>query len=638
MKKLAFLVVVTAILFCTSALIPSPAALAKTDKLFEKEKLIEKKDGIPGRYIVVLDEAKLGSDLAQPTVESNAQYLAAVYGGEVNNSFSTAIKGFVSDMTPDQAMAMSRDENVLYVEQDAPVYLAASQANAGWHLDRVDQRNLPWNGSYNYSATGAGVHAYIIDTGIRATHVEFGGRATAVFDNIGDGQNGNDCNGHGTHVAGIIGSSTYGVAKGVFLHGVRIMPCTGNGSIANLLSGVNWVMANRQNPAVANISLTAAGSSLSLETAITNAVNSGVVFTIASGNANGDACNYTPARTPAAITVGASDETDLRALYSNGGPCVDLFAPGNRVDSTWASSDTAIANLSGSSMASPMAAGAAALYLQGHPSATASSVRSAMVSAATTGVMDTLDSTSPNKLLYSLFDGAPAPTPTPTATPTATPTPTPSPTSTPNNTRVTVKKRVHSNSNGTNSTTQFPYAAVNLTTSSFTLASNQDYVDPNVQPSTPTNPIVVTEAAVEGWQLTSISCIDAAGGTANAAVDLANQKVSLVVGPSQQIECTFISDEIGPTAADAYLSGRVTDRFGFGIRNIRMYLTDPLSGQTRSTRTNAFGYYIFEQVEVGHTYILGVVEGKKWSFSSPARIVTPTDNLSDLNFFADGSN
>src|SRR5437762_2842990 len=280
-------------------------------------------------------------------------------------------------MTPKQEAAMSDDDNVLFIEPDAPISIASSQLNAPWNLDRVDQRNMPWSGSYDYIPTGSGVHAYIIDTGIRSTHVEFGGPASAVYDNVGDGQNGNDCNGHGTHVAGIIGSATWGVAKNVFLHGVRVIPCDGNGQISNVIAGIDWVTSYRVNPAVANISLAAAGGSPSLETSLTNSINSGVTYAVAAGNGAGDACNFTPARTPAALTVGASDELDLRARYSNLGPCIDLFAPGNAVVSTWSSTDTATNNLSGTSMAAPMVAGVAALYLESHPTASSSTVASA---------------------------------------------------------------------------------------------------------------------------------------------------------------------------------------------------------------------------------------------------------------------
>ena len=631
MKKLFFLSVFASILL-TGAGLRSDHSHAKAGKLLSKA------NGIPNQYIVVLDQDVIGKSLAQPTVESHAQYLASIYGGSVKKVFSSALEGFVAEMNAEQAKLMSRETNVLLVEQDAPISIESTQLNAQWNLDRVDQRNLPWDTMYGYTETGSGVHAYIIDTGIWPTHVEFGGRANAAYDNVGDGRNGIDCNGHGTHVAGIIGAATWGVAKNVYLHGVRVLPCSGSGQISNLIDGINWVTQNHQNPAVANISMDALGISPSLETSLTNSINAGVTYAIAAGNDAADACNYTPARTPAAITVGGSDQTDLRARYSNWGTCVDIFAPGHMIVSTWTGSDTATNTLSGTSMSAPMVAGVAALYLEAHPTASSATVTQAILSSGTSGVLTTNDTSSPNLLLYSWVNGAPAPppspTPTPTPTPTPSPTPTPTPTPTPSPTtkaRVTIKKKAQSTTTTTTTDTEFPYSAVHLSTSSFMLQDNQDYSDSNVQPTTMQDPIVVTEAPVLGWQLTSISCVDTAGGTVNAAVDLANEKVSLAAADSQQIECTFTSQPLAPTAAPVTVGGRVVDGFGRGVRGIQMSIYDPTTNQTRYTLTNSFGYYFFDNVIAGRAYIV-TAYSPRYTITSGSQLVNVDNDLLDLNF------
>jgi PKD repeat protein len=275
---------------------------------------------------------------------------------------------------------------VLRVEQNAVVQAIADEPNAPWDLDRVDQHDLPLNASYIYNATGDGVDAYVIDTGIRSTHNEFGGRAAAGVDEVGDGWGTEDCYGHGTHVAGTLGGANYGVAKNVRLISVRVLDCDGSGTYEGVIAGVDWVTADHQagHPAVANMSL-AGGYAQILNDAVTSSINSGVVYAVAAANSYEDACNYSPASTPAAITVGATDAGDAEADFSDRGTCVDIWAPGVNVTSAWNYDDFSTLTISGTSMASPHVAGAAAIYLQGHPNATASEVDNALKTNATTG-------------------------------------------------------------------------------------------------------------------------------------------------------------------------------------------------------------------------------------------------------------
>ena len=281
------------------------------------------------------------------------------------------------------------------------MYASTTQSGATWGLDRIDQRNLPLNGQYTYNWTGSGVRAYIIDTGIRTTHTQFGGRASAVFDAFGG--NGQDCNGHGTHVAGTVGGSTYGVAKSALLRAVRVLDCAGNGTDATVISGVDWVTANHISPAVANMSL-GGGASSALDTAVTNSINSGVTYSIAAGNSNTDACTQSPARVAAAITVGSTTSSDARSSFSNIGTCLDIFAPGVNITSAWGLGGNSATNtISGTSMATPHVTGATALYLQSHPGSSPATIRNALVNNSTTGHITNVGTGSPNRLLYTLF-------------------------------------------------------------------------------------------------------------------------------------------------------------------------------------------------------------------------------------------
>jgi serine protease len=321
-------------------------------------------------------------------------------------TFSVAIQGGVYELDEAQAAELANDPAVDYVEKDEAVRISTSQAGATWGLDRIDQSDLPLNQTYNYQAGGAQVNAYIIDTGINLTHQDFAGRAVSAIDIVDNDSDATDCNGHGTHVAGTIGSNTYGVAKNVRLYGVRVLDCFGSGSFSDVVEGIEWVTAHHVKPAVANMSL-GGPVSQAIDDAVNAAVAAGVTFVVAAGNENANACNGSPARVPAAITVGATDSADNRASYSNYGSCVDIFAPGTDITSLWYDSSTATQTISGTSMASPHVAGVVALYLAQHPNALPAEVSSEVVAGAVNGKVKTPGSASPNKLLNIAFiDGS----------------------------------------------------------------------------------------------------------------------------------------------------------------------------------------------------------------------------------------
>ncbi len=369
---------------------------------------------VPGRYIVVLkDDA--AREPGQPywagrEVRDVAQEMALLYSAEVRHVYQHALKGFAVAMSPQQVEKLAKDSRVAYVEEDGVMHAIATQNNATWGLDRIDQRSLPLSGTYTYDTTASNVRAYIIDTGILATHNDFGGRVGSGYTAISDGRGTTDCNGHGTHVAGTVGGATYGVAKGVQLYPVRVLDCNGSGTTSGVIAGVDWVTANHVKPAVANMSLGGSASS-SLDTAVSNSINAGVFYAVAAGNDNRDACNYSPARVAAAMTVGSTTSSDARSSFSNYGTCVDIFAPGSSITSTWYTSNTATNTISGTSMASPHVAGAGALALAANPSATPSQVTSTILNAATSGKLSGIGTGSPNLLLYTLFGGAPADNP-----------------------------------------------------------------------------------------------------------------------------------------------------------------------------------------------------------------------------------
>jgi subtilisin family serine protease len=400
MRKTLLLLAALALSLTALVSSDSPGARTSASPAPKKQKLHKKEKAVPGNYIVVLDDTAAGEPGAFSQADQLTDVLVSAYGGKVKRRYKAALNGYAAEMTEEEALALSEDPRVQFVEEDAVVTIDATQTGATWGLDRIDQRDRPLNGTYIYNYTGSGVRAYIIDTGIRTAHTQFGGRAAVSYDAFGG--NGQDCNGHGTHVAGTVGGSTYGVAKSVQLRAVRVLNCSGSGTTSGVIAGVNWVASNRVLPAVANMSL-GGGASSSLDTAVNNAINRGVTFAVAAGNSNANACNYSPARVAAAITVGSTTSSDARSSFSNFGTCVDIFAPGSSITSAWSTSNTATRTISGTSMASPHVAGAAALYLQANPGATNATVRNALVNGSTTNRISSVGTGSPNRLLYTLF-------------------------------------------------------------------------------------------------------------------------------------------------------------------------------------------------------------------------------------------
>ncbi|MFY7002646.1 S8 family peptidase [Acinetobacter pittii] len=356
----------------------------------------EAKGIIKNQYIVILNK-DVGSS------NEFAQGIAKQHGGKVLQTYDAVLKGFAIYL-PDVAgtafvEAMKKNPKVVSIENDTIMKVdATTQSNPDWGLDRIDQRNLPLDSAYSYLQTGSGTTAYIVDTGIFSTHQQFSGLVLSGYTAISDGNGTSDCHGHGTHVAGTVGGSTYGVAKNVSLVPIRILGCDGSGASSNVIAGLDWILKNGKKPAVVNMSL-GGEANTSLDSAVENLFNNGYVMVVAAGNSNTDACSSSPARVSKAITVAATDNTDTRASYSNYGSCVDIFAPGSQINSSWIGSNTATKVLNGTSMATPHVVGVVAEMLQSTPTATPQTISTNLLNQASSNVVKN-PSGSPNRLLY----------------------------------------------------------------------------------------------------------------------------------------------------------------------------------------------------------------------------------------------
>jgi aqualysin 1 len=352
---------------------------------------------IPDRYIVMFE-----NDVPRNAISMAANRVMQENDGNEVTHIYGVIPAFAAKLDARTLDALRRNPQVAYIEQDIMMYASTVHSTSADGIDRVDQRTLPRDGLFDdYGNTGADVHVYVIDTGIRTTHSEFTGRVGAGRDTVDNDADPSDCHGHGTHVASTAVGTQYGLAKGATVHGVRVLNCQGSGTNSGVIAGVDWVTSNHIKPAVANMSL-GGGANSTLDQAVANSVAAGVTYAVAAGNDNANACNYSPARTASAITVAAADDSDKRASFSNYGTCVDIFAPGVTILGAWHSSDTATNTISGTSMASPHVAGAAALYLESNPGATPAQVAAALNDSGTINCISTV-SGSPNVLLHNNF-------------------------------------------------------------------------------------------------------------------------------------------------------------------------------------------------------------------------------------------
>ena len=372
---------------------------------------VDRSKAIAEKYIVVFKTPSVLNTKIDDAIEkfasTQASSLSSAYHVDVVQEFGGVLNGVLVNASDDQVQEMLNDPNIDYIEQDQIMSIDplvstnGNQGNAIWGLDRVDQVQLPLNSNYHYDFDGSGVTAYVIDTGVNVSHNEFGNRASHGYDFIDNDSDATDCNGHGTHVAGTIGGSEYGIAKNVNVVGIRVLGCNGSGSNSGVIAGINWVKNNASGPSVANMSL-GGGASQATDQAVNNAVAAGVSFVVAAGNDNRNACNYSPARAASAITVGSTTSRDKRSGFSNYGNCLDIYAPGSGIKSAWYNSNSATKTISGTSMASPHVAGAVALYLDENPSLSPYQIDNLLSQRSSKNKLSDVKSGSPNELLYTL--------------------------------------------------------------------------------------------------------------------------------------------------------------------------------------------------------------------------------------------